>query len=360
MKLLLLSTLAVCVVLTTTEGSRILVVGPHGTKSQQNVYIPLVKEMARRGHHVTLITNYVNDDVAHLENVSPVWVEQLALDVSTFPNPFEAMTDLLKNLEFAYKVLIYFDPLKISETLYGDTRIQKLMATESFDLVLFEESCGLTCYPLGWHFKAPVIAISPNVLYPGRGTTLGDEEHISYIPFVLSSFDNQMSLYERIVNLISTKISIFVAHDRSLNSVESVFKHLINKDCPSLIELEKNFSIVFTNTHPTFSYPRSYPPQVVEIGGIHCRPANALPQDLEQFVSSSEAGFILFSIGSALRMEDMPEKVVQSFIKTFASLPQRVVWQWKGKARSDLPKNVLAIPWLPQQDLLGNKLEKIR
>jgi glucuronosyltransferase len=53
-------------------------------------------------------------------------------------------------------------------------------------------------------------------------------------------------------------------------------------------------------------------------------------------------------------MEDMPERVIQSFIGTFARLPGvRVVWQWKGKRRTDLPSNVLAIPWLPQQDLLG-------
>ena len=49
----------------------------------------------------------------------------------------------------------------------------------------------------------------------------------------------------------------------------------------------------------------------------------------------------------------MPEHLIQSFIKNFARIPQRVVWQWKGKVRSDLPQNVLAIPWLPQQDLLG-------
>ena len=53
-------------------------------------------------------------------------------------------------------------------------------------------------------------------------------------------------------------------------------------------------------------------------------------------------------------MDDMPEMMIQSFIKVFSRLPQRIIWQWKGKPRSDLPSNVLAIPWLPQQDLLGS------
>jgi len=55
-----------------------------------------------------------------------------------------------------------------------------------------------------------------------------------------------------------------------------------------------------------------------------------------------------------LKMDDMPEMMIQSFIKVFSRLPQRIIWQWKGKPRSDLPSNVLAIPWLPQQDLLGS------
>ena len=49
----------------------------------------------------------------------------------------------------------------------------------------------------------------------------------------------------------------------------------------------------------------------------------------------------------------MPEEMIQSFIQTFANLPQQVIWQWKGTPRTDLPKNVLPVAWLPQQDLLG-------
>ena len=63
----------------------------------------------------------------------------------------------------------------------------------------------------------------------------------------------------------------------------------------------------------------------------------------------------MFGVGSALKMDDMPEDVIQSFIKAFSRLSQRVIWQWKGQVRRDLPKNVLAVPWLPQQDLLGKQ-----
>ena len=74
---------------------------------------------------------------------------------------------------------------------------------------------------------------------------------------------------------------------------------------------------------------------------------------MEEFVSSSPDGFILFSIGSILPMNDMPEYLIKAFIKVFSALPQRVIWQWKGTPTHDLPSNIKTLGWLPQQDLLG-------
>ncbi len=55
-------------------------------------------------------------------------------------------------------------------------------------------------------------------------------------------------------------------------------------------------------------------------------------------------------------MNEMPEDIVQAFVKNFALLPQRVIWQWQGEPRKDFPKNILLAPWIPQQDLLGSLL----
>lgn len=351
-------TLLVTLVLMATgsQGSRILIAAPHGTKSHQNSYVPLTKELVKRGHDVVIITNNVNGDLAKLDQVRQIWMEELVIDMSIFPNPFHAQENFLKKftmfLEFMKLFLTL--PVKIAETMYADARVQHLMTTESFDLIMLAEVCGPACYPFGWHFQAPVIAMSPNVLFPGRGGMLGDDEHLSYVPFVLTSFTDQMSFFQRIANVIISKLFTYVAHDWNFYKVESIYKRLANKpNSPSLIEMEKNISLVFTNSHPTFSYPRTMPPQVIEVGGLHCRPAKLLPTEMDQFVSGSDAGFIIFGIGSALAMEDMPEEVIKSFIKAFSRLPQRVIWQWKGQIRPDLSKNILPVAWLPQQDLLG-------
>jgi len=67
----------------------------------------------------------------------------------------------------------------------------------------------------------------------------------------------------------------------------------------------------------------------------------------------------------------MPDETRKIFINTFKRLKQRVVWKWEGDShhhkklntsnafQADVPENVLQLPWLPQQDLLGHPKAKL-
>lgn len=335
------------------EGSRILISVPYGTKSYQNMYVPLVKELSHRGHHITVITNYKNSELANTENVHQIVMDKLVIDMSPYPNPFEALLSLplkLKSMSIGMANM-YNQPRIITETIYEDERIKQLMVEDHFDLVMVSITFNAGSYPLAWHFKAPVIMLTPNALFPGVIESLGGEEDPSHIPFFLSRFTNKMNLLQRTINTFATKMFSYFIHQCHYSTIQSIVQRAM-PNIPPIRELEKNISLVFTNTHPVINYARTMPPQIVEVGGMHGRPAQPLSQDLEEFVSNP-FGFILFAVGSVLPMEIMPEHLIQSFIHTFSQLPQRVIWQWKGKIRTDLPANVLAVPWLPQQDLLG-------
>ena len=127
---------------------------------------------------------------------------------------------------------------------------------------------------------------------------------------------------------------------------------------PPLSELKTNISAAFANTHPALSYPREMPPGAVELGAIHCRPARLLPRYMEEFISKSGPdGFIVFGVGSIIRMDEMPVEMISVFVRVFARLKQQVIWQWKGFGGSrpaNLTDNVMLVDWLPQQDLLGH------
>lgn len=81
-------------------------------------------------------------------------------------------------------------------------------------------------------------------------------------------------------------------------------------------------------------------------------------KELEKFVNDSgDDGFIIVSFGSILRGSKMPAEVQRVFISTFARLKQRVIWKWEDdnpRVNATLTDNVMLLPWLPQQDLLGH------
>lgn len=343
-----------------TDGSRILVSAPYGTKSYHNMFVPLVQELSKRGHQLTVITNYKSSDLEKTANVSQIVLDKLEIDLSPYPNTFEAMLSIklmLKSMSIGLQSMFNY-PRIIAEVMYNDDRILNLMANERFDLVMVSISFNPASYPLAWHFKAPMIMLTPNAIFPGILNSLGDNEQPSYIPFFLSSFSDKMNLLQRTINTIVTQMFVTLNHEWQKPTIHSIVRER-GIDCPSLTELEKNISLVFTNTHPAINYPRSMAPSIVEVGGIHCRPGRPLPKNLEDFVSHPD-GFVLFAVGSMLPMEVMPKDLIQAFIQTFERLPQRVIWQWKGKVREDLPANVLALSWLPQQDLLGNYITSHR
>lgn len=41
-------------------------------------------------------------------------------------------------------------------------------------------------------------------------------------------------------------------------------------------------------------------------------------------------------------------------VDVFSRLPLKIIRQWPGETFGDIPGNILALRWLPQQDLLGD------
>lgn len=342
-----------------SEASRILISAPYGTKSFHNLVVTLAQNLAKRDHEVTVITNYKSEALHNAPGITQIVMDELRIVLADYPGVFEAM------FSFKYRFLsmvlgyvgIFWNPLDVAEKFYANEQILNLINgvghPKSFDAVIVMQTYNAASYPLAWHYRAPLIIITPNVLWPGLARTVGDNDHAEYLPMFLTSFTDRMSLLERTINTVSTAVFDNFVHRWFWGTIHSIASEHVGKDLPPIEELEKNVSLVLTNTHPSVTYPRVLLPHTVEIGGLHCRPAKPLPSDLEQFVSTGK-GFVIFAVGTTLPMSEMPEWLVKIFTGAFSRIDHQVIWQWKGEVIHKLPSNVLAVSWLPQQDLLGN------
>ncbi|MCP6711153.1 UDP-glycosyltransferase family protein, partial [Klebsiella pneumoniae] len=73
-------------------------------------------------------------------------------------------------------------------------------------------------------------------------------------------------------------------------------------------------------------FPRPTLPNVVFVGGLHCKSAKPLPKEMEDFVQSSgEHGVVVFTLGSMV--SNMTQEMEEVIASALAQIPQKVLWR---------------------------------
>lgn len=177
---------------------------------------------------------------------------------------------------------------------------------------------------------------------------------LAYLPRMGLVATNRMNLYQRVINVIIDPIImpflenfLFKSLYKIVNKTKFGFKSV-----PKFMETKATFLLV--NGDFAIDYPRPLTPTVKMIGPILAKPANAIPPDFEQFISSNPNGTIIVSFGTvATAVKHVID--IQAFFQAFSLLPYNVIWKYT----EDFPQNLLApnvkiVRWLPQNDLLGH------
>ncbi|XP_052591908.1 UDP-glucuronosyltransferase 2B7-like isoform X2 [Peromyscus californicus insignis] len=125
----------------------------------------------------------------------------------------------------------------------------------------------------------------------------------------------------------------------------------------TLAEMMKKTEMWLIRSYWDLEFPRPVLPNVVFIGGHHCKPAKPLPKEIEDFVQSSgEHGIVVFSLGSMV--SNMTEEKAMAIASALAQIPQKVLWRFEGKKPKNLGPNTHVYKWIPQNDLLGHPKTK--
>ena len=96
----------------------------------------------------------------------------------------------------------------------------------------------------------------------------------------------------------------------------------------------------------------------VDIAGIHIKPPNALPDDIQKFLDEADDGAILIAFGTFLKPSLMLPAQYNAMMTVFNKLKQKIIWKWEDE-NTKFPSNILAKKWLPQADILAHKNVKL-
>lgn len=336
------------------EAAKILSVTFFSSKSHKLTYMPLLEELGKRGHNITILTPI--RPKKQMENIKEI----LTLDWEELEKKFQAEKkfDPFENKKTG-KQMNPFLMLEWFTELCKDTYelpIIRQIMEEDFDLIFFQPMFNDCALGLVHRLKAPMVLFSPVGVAGFLASKVGAHFPPAFHPNLFLGFPEEMSFYQRFVNFGFNVMFEGILRFYFEPAMAEIYRNALGDDIPSVTEIISNQgALVLSNGHFTLHRPKPYYPDIVDVGGIHSKPAKPLPKDLEDFIQQGKHGFIYFSMGSAIKGSQMPEEKRKMFLKVFSQLKQQVLWKWETESMADLPKNVKLSKWLPQQDILGHK-----
>lgn len=260
-----------------SESANILFLIPMSTYSEKHFFIPIYTELAKLGHKVTLVTNEPSPQPnPNITEVVPCTVEDTfgrAANIEHSPNIY---WDLIF-LDNEYYIPVY-------DKIYTNPEFKELVLGPKFDLIFVNFYFGPGLYGIVEKNQCPFIILNSLGLSNYFIDRNGNYAPPSHIPFPLTGYSDKMSFTERLVNFVVDWAVTLHAEFNHYPVFESVYRKHLGQHLSPIKEIQKNASLIMTNTHFLTNFHRPLMPDVVEIGGIHCREAKPLPEVSFSFI----------------------------------------------------------------------------
>lgn len=268
--------LFVCCLFNSTLSANILVVCPTVSRSHYVMFGELSRALVARGHNVTTITTFPGE-AATMKNLTEISVQSVR-KVMLNDLPMEEFGGSpLGFLQITPKILEYVDN---TVNVLNFTSVQSLIVSKSdkFDLVITESFLDDVFLAFAHKFSAPVITIGSCYMYSWTADRFGVPSDPAYIPGFHSGYSRHMGFLQRVHNALLDVAERLFYHFLLEPRATQVVRKYFGEGYPRVRDLARNISLYFINTPASLYGPRPYPPQVVDISGIHLQPATPLTQ----------------------------------------------------------------------------------
>ncbi|KAF2895932.1 hypothetical protein ILUMI_10246 [Ignelater luminosus] len=348
MKLVLIC-VAIIYFLNSSDGARILGIFPLTTYSHFILGHTLMKELASRGHEVTVMSPYPQK--TPIENYKDIDLsEMLRKHEENRKNVFDII-----NVPPAVSILFLHHWIinGTSECLKMDVVQDFLKSDQKFDLVIVEEFVLYAFMGFCHKYNTPCVTFSATGLSLLTSNQVGNPISPSYVPNIALPYLSHMNFFQRLFNSLMYVFCELVTHLYALPQHNKILQEYF-PGAPHITELYYNVSLTLINSHVSTHHPVPLVPNMIDVGGLHIKPPKKLPKDLQEYLDNAKEGVIFFSMGSNVRSMDMPVEKREIFLKTFGQLKQKVLWKWEDEKLSGKPSNVKISKWLPQTDVLAH------
>ncbi|XP_062549714.1 UDP-glycosyltransferase UGT5-like [Armigeres subalbatus] len=342
-----------------SEGARILGVLPPGGKSHFYIGAGYMKALAEAGHDVTVISSFPLKNPPKNYRDIELTVDQTEEEYDENMLDYKSSNWFTAPFHMLYFLYEMFPDGMCGFVLNHPNVVKLLNSDEKFDVVLVQTFITEALYGFAQHFDAPLISFSTLGSSLWTDNLVGTSATPSYAAHFLLSYTDNMSFWQRFYNTIITAYDKLYYEWRYLPVQKKLYDAAFPNAKLTFEQQMKNVSLVFLNTHFSLGNPRSYPPNMIDAGGIQIQETKPLPQDLQKYLDDAKDGVIYFCMGSNIKSTHLPEEKRNAFLKAFSKLKQRVVWKFEDETMLNQPPNLMVRAWLPQNDILAHPNVKL-
>lgn len=270
---LLISTIAVYC-LYCTSGARILVLVATPSYSHNMFYRPIIEELSKQGHQVVSISGDIINN-PKLTNLTEIDVRN---ETYGLWNIGKTTLGQVQNKRSTYFLREYCSAFElISEAILRHKRVRDLLRNDHFDLILLEEFTYSVFQHLRNHFKCPLVWISSMSLTLHNYDAIGNPTYPSYYVAFFRPSSNNLTFFERTQNFLAAIEYRYVLYAKCLGPQQKIAEKYFGQNV-DIKESTKAVDLILVNTNPIFfvAYPKV--PALVQIGGLHARKPESLPQ----------------------------------------------------------------------------------
>ncbi|XP_038562116.1 UDP-glucuronosyltransferase 2C1-like [Micropterus salmoides] len=334
----------------------------------------LVEELHTKGHEVTVVRT---SDSWYISEKSPLYTSVTIPSPNGFQENFDTFLSQLLEVRLQGKHTSFWSNIwnriqrqrvimdQFSEfhkgmsemvvQMFEDEDLMQTLHRAKYDVVLTDPSIGGGAM-LARRLQLPLV-FNVRWTIEGEAHFLIAPSPLSYIPFTSTELTHKMTFPQRVKNVLSYIIGMYVLSCIS----EPNYKPVVERYFGPGVDYSAFFldaDIWLMRNDFVFEFPRPTMPNIVYIGGFQCKPPKPLPADLDDFVQSSgDHGVIIMTLGTLVG--SLPQDIAEEIAAAFAQLPQKVVWRYIGQRPANLGNNTLMVNWLPQKDLLGHPRTRV-
>ena len=263
------------------QPARILAVAFVSSRSHKITYEPLLYELGARGHDVTVLAPYISGKT--IKNVREIQTLDVEAEFAKMPNAFE-MKEKGEDMSFPVVAKLFG---KICAATYDLPHV-KALEKEKFDLIIMQPIFNECVAAWVHQFNTSLLLVLPSIAPSWISKHFGNPNPVSFIPHFMSGLlSDEMSFFQRVKNIVVEVFFVVTLGVMYQPTMDGIFKEKMpNTPLLSSDELFKNASLILTNSHFSLSNPRPYLPDIIEVGGMHCRPAKPLPKVISDLIKT--------------------------------------------------------------------------